>query len=175
MKKLHATIAFVLLAVSVFCTPLMSQSTASLPDIVEAAKVSLKPTGSSGDAFTLAESPSKLMSVFGTPVSTSNAFSELDKTTINRYDFKGLEVYFEGSRLFSLKIKDDATSLILDGKATIKAGDHISSLGTLFPKSYAARKDGQMLVGLKLLNGNASETSVGFWYDEAGVITAIVI
>lgn len=76
-----------------------------------------------------------MVEAFGTPASTSNALAEMDDTTINRYNNKGMEVYFEGSRLFSLKIKGDAVSLYLDGKSIIKSGDRISTIGTLFPNS----------------------------------------
>lgn len=134
----------------------------------------LKPTGSAGEAFQLSDPPSKLEAVFGTPVSTSNALSETDNTTINRYDYKGMEIYFEGSNMFSFKIKTDVVSLYLDGKAIIKTGDHISKLGTHFPGSYAHKKEGQMIVGLQTAGAEVTDAAIDFWYDKDGIITAIV-
>ena len=88
-----------------------------------------------------------IIQAFGQPDSIAREYSEMEDLTYTKWTYKGIHIYLHEGELSSLDIDDPSVGLIFNSQ-TIRVGIDINILASLFPKSFSARENGQLFVGL---------------------------
>ena len=144
-------------------------------DSVKISSLNLHPTANPSSAFNLLDPSSKLSAVFGSPLNVKTEFSEMYDGNVTQYEFEGFYAsYFEGHAI-SNQIKNSTVSLGIVGAGSIKIGDSINKLESIFPKSLALKKDDQIYVSILTPSGEVSDSFLVFDYDANNVVTSIII
>jgi hypothetical protein len=112
-----------------------------------------------------------IMQAFGQPDSTASEYSEEEGLTYTKWTYQGVHIYLHDGELSSLDIEDPSVGLIFKNQ-TIRVGSDINILASLFPKSFSARENGQLFVGLRY-EDVITDAHIVIGYDRGNKITYI--
>jgi len=160
-----------LLAVVLFsCTTVQSQIRDM--DSVDVYTFTIKKT-STGNSIPIIASSQAVNRAFGAPTSSVQEYSELDDLTYTKSIYSGLTIYFYNGSITNFDFSTTAFSLVFNNQV-IKAGQDISTLGSLFPGSYAARTDDLIHIGLHH-NGQMTDARIVIGFNQYDKITNIAL
>lgn len=162
---------FSLLAVVLFsCTTVQGQE--SEIDMVEGSAFTLRKL-SAGKSVPFSASARVVNRAFGAPDSSVREYSEPDDLTYTRSTYSGLRIYFYDGSIESFDFSTTAFGLVFQDRV-IKVGDHIRTLSSLFPRSYAARTRDQLFINL-LHKGQSTDAHVVIFFDRDDRISYIIV
>ncbi|HEY0897615.1 MAG TPA: hypothetical protein VGE15_13740 [Sphingobacteriaceae bacterium] len=134
-----------LLAVVLF-SGTTAQSQIRTPDSADVYAFTIKKM-SAGATIPFLAAPQVVKRAFGAPSSSVQEYGEMDDITFTKSDYGGLTIWFDQGRTAYLDIETTAYGLVYKNQI-IKVGNNISTLGSLFPNSYAARANEQIHIQL---------------------------
>ena len=174
MKKLLivSSIALTILAA------ILMNAKSQTPSVVNSVKISslyLYPTASPSSTFSLIDDPSRLTAIFGTPTSSTTKFEEFYNSNVQRVEYRGLKFSYLDDEILNLHIKSPVVSMALVGSKGFKVGDKISNLDSIFPDSYALRKDESIYISITAPDGSPTDGFINIFYGSDNTITDIII
>jgi len=137
----------------------------------------MSPTGTGYSSINTALlGESAFITKFGAPSSNSTYYSEAEETTMNHYVYPGAEAWFMNDRLQALVFTTPDYNLVMSNSSSVKVGDTISTVASLFPSSWTGRTiPNRVFVALQNSQGPVDMTIV-FEFDlSMGIITTIPI
>jgi len=145
-------------------------------DSINLSAFDMEPTGNGySSSNTVLLSESAFITRFGAPSSSSTDYSEVDEANMNHYIYSGAQAWFMDNRLQALEFTSPDYNLVMSNGNSVKVGDPVSTLASMFPNSWAGRTLNQAFVALQNSQGQI-DTNLLFEFDpNTGLITTISI
>lgn len=175
MKKKIIFSVIIIAAITTISFLARSQSSEST-DTISLGDFDMSPTGTGYSTFNTALlGESEFITKFGAPVSNSTDYSEVEETNMNHYVYSGAEAWFVNNRLQALVFTTPDYNLVMSNSSSVKVGDAISTVASMFPSSWASRTSNQVFVALQNSQGPIDMTILFEFDPNTDTITTISI
>lgn len=160
----------VLMLIIVSCTPKPVQQ--SRINLVNVSALSFYKEGT-GNSIPLSATEGNITSAFGNPDSIGSSLAESKNDPLIKWVYKGAVISLQSGRMVNINLKTASFGLAFKG-ASVKVGENISKLKSIFPESFSVKSLNQLMVGLHY-NGELINSHILVAFSNSGRITRICL
>jgi hypothetical protein len=126
-----------------------------------------------GSSIPLAATEGNITLAFGSPDSIRGTLAESKSDPIIKWIYNGAVIYLQSGRMVNINLESASFGLEFKG-ASVKVGENISKLKSIFPESFSVKSLNQLMVGLHH-NGELIKSHILVAFNNSGKITRICL